>query len=121
MLYIAYLDTWDQHTTHLEVPHIREKALGGVDTATRTRTAWQVRLLPFRSDNVNKCSIWDEVNKLDMLDLGRMQARPKPTVEPTEMCKLYETAGYQGLENHLYRVEVHKGGELCRVNFQVVA
>ena len=116
--YVAYLDTWDQHVTHLEAPHIREKALGGVDTATRTMTAWQVRLLPFRSDNVNKCNIWDEVNKLEMLDLGRMQARPKPTVEPTEMCKLYETAGYQGLENHLYRVEVHKGGSFAESTFK---
>ena len=118
--YIAYLVTWDQHVTHLEAPYIREKALGGVDTATRTRTAWQVRLLPFNSDNnVNKCSIWDEVNnKLGILDLGRMQARPKPTVEPTDMCKLYETAGYQGLENHLYRVEVHKGGKFAESTFK---
>jgi hypothetical protein len=116
--YIAYLDTWDQHVTHLEAPHIREKALGGVDTATRTRTAWQVRLLPFSSQSVNKCTILDEVNKLGMPDLGRMEARPKPTVEPTDMCKLYETAGYQGLENHLYRVEVHKGGSFADSTFK---
>jgi hypothetical protein len=117
--YIAYLDTSDQHVTHLEAPHIREKALGGVDTATRTRTAWQVRLLPFSSQSVNKCVIWDEVNnKLGTLDLGRMQARPKPTVEPTDMCNLYETAGYQGLENHLYRVEVHKGGKFAESTFK---
>jgi hypothetical protein len=118
--YIAYLDTWDQHVTHLEAPHIREKALGGVDTATRTRTAWQVRILPFSSEVTNKCRIWDEVNsKLGMFDLGRMQARAKPTGDPTDMCKkLYETAGYQGLENHLYRIEVHKGGSFAESTFK---
>jgi hypothetical protein len=116
--YLAYLDVWDQQVTHLEDAYIREKALGGVDTATRTRTAWQVKLLPWEqtdedgsAENVDKCSAWQIIDiNFGQLDLGKMQARAAPTNEETDMCKLYETAGYRGLENHLYRVEVHKGG-----------
>jgi Family of unknown function (DUF6519)/Multicopper oxidase len=116
--YFAYLDVWDQHVTQIEDPYIREKALGGVDTSTRTRIAWQVRLLQVGSSTIDSCSAWGAVDNLGKLDLGRMQARPKPTKEQTEMCKLYETAGYYGLENHLYRVEVHRGGGFAESTFK---
>ena len=36
--YLAFLDVWQRHITALEDPEIREKALGGPDTATRNRT-----------------------------------------------------------------------------------
>ncbi|HEX2557241.1 MAG TPA: DUF6519 domain-containing protein, partial [Nitrososphaera sp.] len=108
--YLACLDTFDQHVTYLEDPYVREKALGGPDTATRTRTAWQVKLLPFSSSNLDKCNAWKAIDQLIDNNLGRMQARSEPSQPQNNMCKLSETAGYRGLENHLYRVEVHKGG-----------
>ncbi|HVR34858.1 MAG TPA: DUF6519 domain-containing protein, partial [Methylomirabilota bacterium] len=37
-LYLAYLDVWFRHLTALDDPAIREVALGGPDTATRTKT-----------------------------------------------------------------------------------
>jgi hypothetical protein len=43
---IVYLDVWRRHITALEDPYIREKALGGPDTATREKTVWQVRVAP---------------------------------------------------------------------------
>ena len=43
--YLAYLDVWERHITHLEDDSIRETALGGPDTTTRARTTWQVRLI----------------------------------------------------------------------------
>ena len=42
--YLAYLNVWPRHITVLEDKDIREVALGGTDTATRTKTVWQVRL-----------------------------------------------------------------------------
>lgn len=45
-LALAYLDVWERHVTALEDPRLREPALGGPDTATRTRTVWRVALLP---------------------------------------------------------------------------
>lgn len=109
--YLAYLDVFDQHVTYLEDSYIREKALGGPDTATRTKTAWQVKLLALNSSDIDKCAAWSALSPLiDDSVLGRMQARSEPTPPQNDMCKLSETAGYRGLENHLYRLEVHKGG-----------
>jgi len=42
--YVVYLDVWERHLTALERPELREVALGGPDTATRTQTVWQLRL-----------------------------------------------------------------------------
>jgi hypothetical protein len=42
---IGYLDVWERLVTAIEDPSIREVALGGPDTATRTRVSWRVRLL----------------------------------------------------------------------------
>jgi hypothetical protein len=44
-LYVAYLDVWDRELTCIEDPQIREVALLGPDTATRSKTIWQVKLL----------------------------------------------------------------------------
>ncbi len=43
---IVYLDVWLRHVTALNDARIREVALGGPDTATRTQVVWQVRILP---------------------------------------------------------------------------
>lgn len=43
---LVYLDVWLRHITALHDPLIREVALGGPDTATRTQIVWQVRILP---------------------------------------------------------------------------
>ena len=43
---IVYLDVWHRHITALDDAHIREVALGGPDTATRSQTVWQVKILP---------------------------------------------------------------------------
>src|SRR6185312_6961925 len=43
---IVYLDVWQRHITAFEDPALREIALGGPDTTTRTQITWQVRMLP---------------------------------------------------------------------------
>ncbi len=47
--YLAILDVWQRHVTNLEDSYIQEKALGDVDTATRTKIAWQVKLVNVES------------------------------------------------------------------------
>ncbi len=42
--YIAYLDVWDRHVNSINDPSIRESALGGSDTSTRTKIIWQIKL-----------------------------------------------------------------------------
>ena len=109
--YLAYLGVWERHITALEDPAIREVALGGPDTATRTQVIWQVKLVPAESEDeaeVNCASdlaLWDAVTGPST---GRMAAQAEPSEEETDPCIVPAQAGYRGLENQLYRVEVHR-------------
>jgi len=109
--YLAYLGVWERHITALEDPAIREVALGGPDTATRTQVVWQVKLMPAESEDeaeVNCASdlaLWDAVTGPST---GRMAAQAEPSEEETDPCIVPAQAGYRGLENQLYRVEVHR-------------
>src|SRR5262245_19992948 len=50
-VYLVYLDAWQREITALDDPLIREKALGGPDTAARLQSVWQVRLLRITTNN----------------------------------------------------------------------
>ena len=43
---LVYLDVWQRHITALDDRLLREVALGGPDTTTRSKTVWQVKVLP---------------------------------------------------------------------------
>ena len=120
--YLAYLDVWERHVTHLETDApIREVALGEVDTASRSQLVGQVRLtdefmVPVEGEG--------EVDILDELDgdtvhtkwadwlryradnRGTMAAGTDPNRD-TAACIVPPDARYRGLENQLYRVEIH--------------
>ncbi len=189
--YVAYLDVWERHITHLEDEWIREVALGGPDTATRVKTLWQVKVLeagaaapaerPIEADKLNqqlaaaqakleaaskaleaatdrvkinalKKSIANQEKqiaaikpKLEALpaaapiprdarpegtpagcgDLlkplvdwksGTMKARLEPSEPSDTPCVLPPESRYRGLENHLYRIEVHASGDTSDPN-----
>ncbi len=110
---IAYLHVWEQHVTALDDALIREKALGGPDTATRTKTVWQVELLPLNIDENAQFDCQTSFPEWDALvapSSGTMKARTEPAADPKDPCLLPPSAGYRRLENQLYRVEVQKGG-----------
>ncbi|MGH2709258.1 MAG: DUF6519 domain-containing protein, partial [Actinomycetota bacterium] len=116
--YLLYLDVWPRHITALTDEAIREKALGGPDTATRIKTVWQVKLWPGPEDgdplpNGTDCESpvagWDD---LTAPSTGRLNARTEPGPASDDPCVLPPGAGYVGLENQLYRVEIHEGGVL---------
>ena len=116
--YLAFLDVWERHITALEDAHIREVALGGPDTATRTKVVWQVKLMAATArdeegeedeethlDCASELAGWDQVTGASS---GRMAARAEPSEETSGPCVVPAQAGYRGLENQLYRVEVHR-------------
>jgi hypothetical protein len=109
---LVYLDVWQRHVTALEDEYIREKALGGPDTATRTQTLWQVKLEKVGElGDVVRCSQLGENWKPDVpATTGQLTARSQPGEEPDDPCILPPNAGYRRLENQLYRVEIHNGG-----------
>ncbi len=118
--YLAYLDAWTRHITALEDPEIRETALGGPDTATRTKTVWQVKLLRVGDENANVHCLSDlpEWNDLVRPPDGKLAARAEESETLDEPCRLAPGAGYRRLENQLYRVEVHTGGGLGDATFK---
>ncbi|MCX6923046.1 MAG: DUF6519 domain-containing protein [Verrucomicrobia bacterium] len=110
--YVVYLDVWQRHITALDDPSIREKALGGPDTATRLKTIWQVKVLPVQlahDRTAPTCDTefiaWDNLIAPSTGTLDAQTQPPDPTEQP---CLLPPSAGYQRLENQLYRVEIHK-------------
>ncbi len=115
--YLAFLDVWERHITALEDPAIREVALGGPDTATRTRVVWQVKLMAAAPQGDAEEDVETPLNCASELagweaatgaSTGRMMARAEPTEETSGPCLVPAQAGYRGLENQLYRVEVHR-------------
>ncbi len=196
--YWIYLDVWERHITHLEDARIREVALGGPDTCTRSKVVWQVKALEAAAspkpapapgpqpappanakeiarlkemleklvnnaksvkakldettDPAKRKELEDTLEKInaEMTDIekkvselsGQPSTRPVPEVEPVkeqmgcekpleglvrlsdaalaarvdpgfqsdDPCILSPEAKYRGTENHLYRVEIHTGG-----------
>ena len=96
--YLVYLDVWQRHITTIEDPSIREVALGVPDTATRSQTVWQVKLLRVPEGSTPK-AIWDRFQNKPQ---NRLTARVKSNTDGGIL-----SAGSQQFENRLYRVEVH--------------
>lgn len=117
--YLAVLHVFDRHLTALQDPSIREKALGGPDTCTRVQTAWQVKLLPVLSDEDFSCegeiASWIAETAEPT---GTLAARTSPVPPADNPCLLPPEAGFRGLENQLYRVEVHVGGTRDEARFK---
>ncbi|HEX3531101.1 MAG TPA: DUF6519 domain-containing protein, partial [Thermoanaerobaculia bacterium] len=117
--YLAYLDVWSRHLTWLDDPEIRETALGGPDTGTRVKTVCQVRLLPlggvtdrdFQDRLLNCQSRPDLWSGLTAPPSGRMRAQAVPEAASSDPCLVPAGAGFVGLENQLYRVEIHVGSD----------
>jgi hypothetical protein len=119
-LYIVYLDVWERHVTALEDPAIREVALGGPDTATRTQVIWQARLLRV-GDTSSTLTCWDTPVQWSALlasPTARLSAQAAVAETTADPCVVPASAGYRGLENQLYRVEIHDGGTVATATFK---
>lgn len=114
-LYLIYVDVWQRLVTALDDPSIREIALGGPDTATRAKTVWQVKYWPVvvpdgKKVDGNCLTKFEVFEKLIAPSDGKLSARTKPPQANTNPCIVPPGAGYTGLENQLYRVEIHDSG-----------
>jgi hypothetical protein len=128
---LVYLDAWQRHITAIEDPSIREVALQVPDTATRTKTVWQVKLLPIDLSGI------DKKNKITLEQIkalkewqqltGEYPGKQKTTgriVKLTASTDLNPDAEvptpgyYQGTDNRLYRIEIHTSGSLGTATFK---
>jgi hypothetical protein len=117
--YLVYLDVWERHITCIEdseFPSIREVALNGPDTATRSQVIWQVKTMA----GVGSCSAFDILIKnWQPVYRGRLKAKGKePAKQETDPCIISPEARYRGSENQLYRVEIHRSGAAGTATFK---
>jgi hypothetical protein len=107
-IYLAYVEVWERSITALDDPTISEPALG-VDTATRSKVVWQVRLLDLADVPTPINCDTDLSEALTGLAPGNglMAARAEPPSGSADLCRPTPAGGYIGLENQLYRVHVH--------------
>lgn len=117
--HLAYLEVWQRELTYLQQPNLVESAVG-VDTTTRSQTVWQVRLLA-NIGGVN-CTTPDSTvagwQTLTRSSGGRMSIKAEGVPPDLDPCELPPSGGYRGLENQLYRVEIHDGGAVGAATFK---
>lgn len=125
VFHLLYLDVWERHISALEDPAISDVALGGADTAARTKVVWQVRSIDAAKlkaasitiDANTQCGTfepsWPAVKELlQSPNRGQLRAEARPATQDDslEPCAITPDARYRGQENQLYRVEIHRGG-----------
>lgn len=135
--FLVYLDVWERHLTYIEDPRIAETALEGVDTAARSQLVWQVKTatLSEEGDWVSRIRSLPEDNyttalgryasflqllvpSLPSIGSARLEARAKQPDVTNDPCVINAQARYRGLENRLYRVEIHTGGQAKDATFK---
>lgn len=135
--YWLYLDVWERYLTSIEREGIREAALGGPDTCSRTQYVWQVKALPFdpeesgyspyyyldnfRNRYYGESEGFDcegPLSGLDNVSQVQLAARVDPGKKNLDACITSPDSKYVGVENHLYRVEIHRGGKAGKATFK---
>jgi hypothetical protein len=108
--YLVYLDVWKRAVTPLQQPKLVEPAVG-VDTTGRLQTVWQVKLLEV-SSSVTCCTPDADIpgwSNLLFPPAGNLTTGVVQSA-PAGPCALTPNTGYTGIENQLYRVEIHQAG-----------
>ena len=111
---LVYVDAWYRAISAIEDPHIREKALGGPDTAERLKLLAQVMVLP----GIGADATCKSPFPVTATGGGTLQVLLTPTPQPPDPCEPLAEGGYQGPDNRLYRVEIHQGGPLGTATFK---
>jgi len=113
---LVYLEVWQRLITYLEDDALREIALGGPDTATRLKTVAQVKVLPVSSDCAKNLTCATSDQFLPKSGQGTLTTLQPTNSQPADLCSLPDPSLYTGRENHLYRVEIHNGGDVIGSN-----
>lgn len=118
--HLVYLDVWRRDVTHLEDPSLLETALGGVDTCGRLQTVWQVKLLEDVGEMAPSTPDEDIPGWTDATrpSAGRLSTATNPPAPEAALAGISPAAGYTGMENQLYRIEIHTGGERAQATFK---
>ena len=108
--YLVYLDVWQREVNYLDDSDIQEVSLGEADTTTRLQTVWQIKLFRLLMDATMQVKIgsWNSWIE-EGIPTGKMSAQTMQVAIDEDPCSLTPHTGYQGLENQLYRIQIHQG------------
>jgi hypothetical protein len=127
--FLVYLVVWEQAVSAVQAPELIDPALsaGVPDTTRRSQVRWRPaagRGLPDRDDDLTGLDpeaivrAFHEYNAdphrrptLGARAHSGGEPEPGPATAPAPW-------GYRGVENQLYRVEVHRGGDADRATFK---
>lgn len=114
---LVYLDLWERPITYIEDQDIREIALEGPDTCTRTKLVAQVRILKGQEVDAGTEPPAPEADfeALPRCGGGRLTTKDKPdaVLDPcADPCEPEVAGTFVGEENRLYRVEIHECGNI---------
>ena len=104
--FLAYLDVWTRAVTYLEDSNLIDPAVN-VDTTGRLQTIWQVKLASVPSGST--CSGVASSPPWPGTSIGQLSNGYFPSGSSGPCC-LTSGSGYTGLENQLYRVQIHEPG-----------
>lgn len=110
LLALVYIEVWQRLITYLEDEDIREVALGAPDTATRVKTIAQVKIAPLTPGR-GRITCDEALASLPVNGGTLSTLQPTDTLPP-DPCRIPDPSTYTGRENHLYRVEIHDGGDV---------
>jgi len=112
-LILVYLDVWQRDVSYIEDPNLVDKAVG-VDTTGRRQTVWQVKFVDVSNvpGGVTPATPDAAIAPWEELILPSPSLLTNGSVPSTSSgpCSLSPATGYTGLENQLYRVEIHQTG-----------
>lgn len=108
--YLVYLTVWERSVNSLRDPDLLEPALGPMspDTTTRTQVAWS---LGFASPPQPSPTGEDPVDTLFRIMNNPLQPNINDPQQPAPRLLASLDGSFSGLENQLYRVEIHCGSE----------
>jgi hypothetical protein len=127
--FVVYLAVWEQAVSAVQAPELIDPALSAdvTDTTRRRQVRWRPmadRHLPDRNQDLTKLdresiiSVFEEYNA-DSRHRPTLAARAHSGDEPDPGPETAATPwGYRGVENQLYRVEVHDGGDGKKATFK---
>lgn len=125
---VIYLDLWERHVTWIEDDDIREKALGGPETATRAKVEWVVRARQLAENEQSARKkvtppkdtaklrgalqpLFEEWSGNQWKNRGLLRAGIEEQAQSDDPCVSSPESVYRGIENQLYRVEIHRSGQ----------
>jgi hypothetical protein len=127
--FVVYLVVWEQAISAIQAPELIDPALraGIPDTTRRSQVRWRpaaARELPWRKEPLTELHREDIIRAFheynaDAPRRPTLGARARSGGEPESGPDTAPVPwGYRGVENQLYRVEVHHGGDADDATFK---